>query len=163
MSKVGSLSFQMHILASSYLFCSRIYRTIYICILWVLIVSNMVGLYLRVSGKGSYLSVKANGMLIPCLNNFLETQTYANGYILGLILPQKHILKMYFVGSATPLWITEQSDFGERQRKMKKSNEEMVCTFAPPPRLDLSAGKKIMVISLTVLRSRCDFTTPGNA
>ena len=51
----------------------------------------------------SYLSVKAIGMLIRCLDQFLETQTYANGYFLGLILPQKHILKMYFVGSATPL------------------------------------------------------------
>ena len=110
----------------------------------------------------SYLSVKANGILIRCLEVFLKTQTYANGYFLGLILPQKHILKMYFVGSATPLWITEQSDFGERQRKMKKSNEEMVCTF-DPPRLDLSAGKKSWSYLLPFLRSRCDFTTPGNA
>ena len=50
----------------------------------------------------SYLSVKANGMLIRCLEVLLKTQTYANGYFLDLILPLKHILKVYFVNFAPP-------------------------------------------------------------
>ena len=61
----------------------------------------------------SHLSAKAIGMSIRHLDQFLETQTHANGNFLDLILPLEHILKAHFRNIATPLYILEHPDFVE--------------------------------------------------
>ena len=60
----------------------------------------------------SHSSAKANGVSKKGLDQFLESQTNANGIFLDFILSREHILKVHLVNIATP-YILEHPDFVE--------------------------------------------------